>query len=140
MIYLASPYSHARPEVMEMRYELACDAAAWLMIEGHHVYSPIAHGHSLSQARDLPMAHRFWLPLCLDMIRRCDLVAVLTIEGWRSSYGILRELAFARGRHMPELAMVPAPSVGSVAAQPYILIQPTGGRVDMDTRTLPEII
>ena len=61
MIYLASPYSHPDTAVRELRFREACRAAAELIRRGHAVFSPIAHGHSISLA-GLPTGWAFWEP------------------------------------------------------------------------------
>jgi len=50
MIYLATPYSHDDPEVMEERFALVTATAAQLMLAGYVVYSPITHGHAVQVA------------------------------------------------------------------------------------------
>ena len=54
MIYLASPYSHPDPAVMEQRFETACRVAGWLMARGEIVFCPIAMSHSVAVRYDLP--------------------------------------------------------------------------------------
>ena len=51
-VYLASPYSHARPEVMEWRYRQAVRAAAACMSPTTVVFSPIAHSHEIGKTMD----------------------------------------------------------------------------------------
>jgi len=60
MIYLATPYSDPDPEVREFRYREVNKAAAQLISEGHHVFSPISHTHPIAQAGDLPTGWDYW--------------------------------------------------------------------------------
>ena len=100
MIYLASPYSHADAAVREQRFRAACRAAARLMRAGQVVFSPIAHGHPIAM-HGLPTDWRFWERNDREHLARCDEVVVLTIDGWRESEGVQREIRIARGLRKP---------------------------------------
>ena len=106
MIYLASPYTHDDPAVMQARYEAVCQAAAHFMGMGHHVYSPIAHSHGIA-AYGLPTEWKFWQALDEDMIRRCDEVWVVMLDGWDESRGIRAEVAFAQAEGKRVFFMLP---------------------------------
>ena len=66
MIYLASPYSHAKRKVRERRFEMACRATARLIHAGQPAFSPIVHSHPLV---------RFGLPTDWEFWQRCDRAA-----------------------------------------------------------------
>ena len=92
MIYLASPYSHADEAVRHQRYKAACQAAALLMAEGYRVFSPIAHSHPIEQTGLFHGSHEWWLAFDFELMRRCDEVYVLAIEGWQESRGVMAEI------------------------------------------------
>lgn len=96
MIYLASPYSHENEKIREERYWTVCYAAARLMAEGHHIFSPIAmtHGICASTGGD-NFAFLHWKELDEEMIRLCDEFWILRMDGWEESKGIKAELAYA---------------------------------------------
>ncbi|GIW90181.1 MAG: hypothetical protein KatS3mg109_0613 [Pirellulaceae bacterium] len=95
LVYLASPYSHADPQVRQARYQAACRAAAWLIGQGHLVFSPIAHSHGITQ-HGLPVDWDFWEEHDRRMLVACDRVVVLMLPGWRESLGVQAEVAIAR--------------------------------------------
>lgn len=95
MIYLASPYYHEDPEVMHQRYLQVLEAAAMMLRAGHIVYSPIVHNHPIAQAYALPRDFDFWMRIDLDILRRCDALWVLMMEGWDRSKGVSAEKHFA---------------------------------------------
>lgn len=97
LIYLASPYSHPDAELRQARYEAACFAAARLMLKGHVVYSPIAHSHPISDhlPQETLMDHEFWMRQCLPIVKQCDELWVLEIEGSTESKGIRAEMKHA---------------------------------------------
>jgi hypothetical protein len=94
MIYLASPYSHPDPTVREERFREACRAAAKLISLGRIVFSPIAHSHPIT-VHGLPIDWRFWERFDRWQLERCDVVAVLMIDGWAASVGVQAEIRLA---------------------------------------------
>jgi len=100
MIYLASPYSHPDPAVMQARFEAAARATGELMKAGHVVYSPIAHNHPIAQLCDMPTGWEFWKRLDLAVLERCDKLIVLMLDDWDASVGVNDETAFALSRGM----------------------------------------
>ena len=95
MIYLASPYSHPDPAVVERRFEAACQTAAALIRHGKTVFSPIAHSHSICRY-GLPGDWQFWQHHDREYLDTCDEVVVLKLEGWQESQGVQAEIAVAR--------------------------------------------
>ena len=107
MIYLASPYTHADYRVREQRFQAACRAAAGLLRAGVAVFSPIAHSHSIAH-QGLPTGWDFWGRLDREYLSRCDVLAVLTIPGWRESAGVQAEIALARKLQIPIVYVAPS--------------------------------
>jgi len=101
MIYLACPYTDRAPEVMQQRYELVTMVAGKLMQKGHHVFSPITHGHPIAMTCNLPTDWNYWEGLCIKHIRNCSFLAVLTLPGWSTSIGVCRELELAAEYGLP---------------------------------------
>jgi hypothetical protein len=101
LTYLASPYSHPDPDVMHHRYELACAAAGVLMKCGHKVFAPIAHSHRIGQLIGSSVDHDFWLEQDFAILRHCDQMLVLLINGWKESKGVQAEIEFCKARAIP---------------------------------------
>lgn len=109
LIYLASPYSHTDPEVVQKRYEQACAAAGEMMRDGGNiVFAPIAHSHDIGRILGNQVggyanetAHAFWMKQDLEILRRCDELHVLMLDGWEYSRGVKEEVAFARANGIP---------------------------------------
>lgn len=102
-VYLASPYSHKSKRVMMERFIAACDAAASLMASGLTVFSPIAHSHPLADfmAEELRTDFEFWMGQDIPILSVAREMVVLTLDGWRESRGVTRELAIARAHGKP---------------------------------------
>ena len=94
MIYLASPYSHTDPNIMQQRFEAVEAKAAELMKEGVPAYSPIVHGHAMAQKHDLPTDFAFWQNHCISMLKKADSMIVLALDGWDKSIGVMAEIKF----------------------------------------------
>ena len=102
LIYLASPYSHPDPAVKADRFEAACKAAAWYMDRGFQVFCPIAHSHPIEQIGLGSIRNEdFWLHQDFAILRHCDELVVLCIDGWETSSGVAREIAFAANNNIP---------------------------------------
>jgi len=95
MIYLAGPYSHKDPKVMQERFEALTKRAAELMIDGFTVFSPITHGHAIAERHDLPLDFAWWSNQCLDMLSRATTLVVLRLDGYSESRGVNAEIAHA---------------------------------------------
>ncbi|MFN0055550.1 MAG: DUF1937 family protein [Planctomycetales bacterium] len=91
MTYLCSPYTDPDPSVRQQRFDAACATTASLMLSGHVVYSPIVHGHPLTQY-GLPINWSFWQYFDLRHLEYCDDLLVLMLEGWQESAGVHAEI------------------------------------------------
>lgn len=98
-IYLGSPYS-LYPDHDEAA-EIVAAAAAGLMAHGIVVYSPIVHGHYVSQQGDLPTSWEFWKAQCQPLIDAASALAVLKMEGWGQSVGLQYEIGEFRRAGKP---------------------------------------
>jgi nucleoside 2-deoxyribosyltransferase len=101
MIYLAAPYSHPDPKVMEQRFEQVTAEAAHLINRGEFVYSPITHNHPIAIRHELPRGWEFWEAFDIAMLTKCDSMTVLLLDGWDFSRGVRAEIEFARGLGIP---------------------------------------
>lgn len=101
LIYLASPYTHPCQLVQALRWRQVEEATAYLLKEGHLIYSPIVHCHSLAQQYQMPGDFNFWKDYCLDMLTRADELWVLQLDGWDRSHGVLAEIDYARINKKP---------------------------------------
>lgn len=95
MIYLASPYTHEDPAVMEERFIRVENLTAALLRRGNIVFSPIVHCHALAVKFDLPKDFSFWEKYCLQMLMRATKLYVYTLPDWEKSRGVQSELFFA---------------------------------------------
>ena len=102
MIYLASPYSHADPAVMEQRFYTVAEAAGHLMLRGIIAFCPIAHSHPIFKMVPATGArYEDWARMDEEMIDYCKEVWVLMLDGWEVSRGVNAEMEYAKSKGYP---------------------------------------
>jgi uncharacterized protein DUF1937 len=104
LIYLACPYTHSSAAIRLERFQQVTKSAAALIRQGHIVFSPITMTHPI----DLEMAgsentlgSEFWVAFDEAFMERCDVFALLPLDGWQQSSGVLREIEFFRNAGKP---------------------------------------
>jgi nucleoside 2-deoxyribosyltransferase len=109
VVYLASPYSHQHESVRQARFEAACKKAAKYIEEGICVFSPIAHSHPIADHMDEEkrMCFNTWMKADLPILRKCDELHVLCLDGWRLSKGVSREIQYADAMGIPVKQVFP---------------------------------
>ncbi len=96
LTYLAVPYSHVDPEVVEARYQHATLAAAWLMRNrSYNVFSPITHSHPLHKIGGMRGDWAFWKEVDTDYLLVSRRLVILALPGWDRSIGVTAEREIA---------------------------------------------
>lgn len=108
LTYLAVPYTskdpnpEARANVQKWRFEMATQAAAYLMNEhGWNVFSPITHSHPLHVQAQMRGDWEFWKQVDTEYLQLSCRIVVLGLDGWRDSTGVTAELEIARDYGIP---------------------------------------
>jgi hypothetical protein len=117
LYYLASPYAHELPAMMEERYRLALNAVGALLGAGMLVFSPIAHNHEINLiggfvCRSQEERREFWKRFDLEMLDRCDGLIVLALNGWQHSRDVAAQIAHSR-RSGKQMFFFPVHEAGS---------------------------
>ena len=108
IIYLAGPYTHPDPAVRIARTLAVDKAAAHFMDNKQVVYSPLTHGHRISEFMKTDVGcHRFWLSQCWPFLSVAKAVYVLTIPGWLRSKGVRFEVETAIALGIPVFLVNP---------------------------------
>ena len=92
ILYLACPFTHNDPAIREHRYRTSCIAAAKLMKAGIVVFNPLSHSVPINEFLSSVDSHEFWMSMDLPILRRCDELLILGLEGWRESRGVRAEM------------------------------------------------
>lgn len=96
MIYLASPYTHPDPQVVQSRFLSAMQYTADCLCAKEFIYSPIVHCHELATRHTLPTDFDFWKSYNFHMLGRADELRVLMLDGWETSKGVSAEIMLAQ--------------------------------------------
>lgn len=100
-IYLASPYTHADPAVVQQRHDTVMEFVAEQLAHKVWIYSPIVHCHELSLRHTLPGDFEFWKEYNFAMLAKASHLWVLALDGWDSSKGVRAELDLAAQLSIP---------------------------------------
>jgi hypothetical protein len=73
LVYLASPYTHPEARVRD----------------------------NIGLKLDREVDHSFWMVQDIAILRKCDRLMVLTLDGWDTSKGVTEEIQLAHRLHMP---------------------------------------
>ena len=95
IIYIASPYSHSNPEVIEENYKKVADLSAHLCSQGIVALSPIVYGHNLLSFKEMPNDWIFWSNFCISLLKKSDELWVYKMDGWNYSRGVAEEIEYA---------------------------------------------
>jgi hypothetical protein len=108
-VYLASPYSRLAATVgLDEATRVVALAAGSLMSEGCVVFSPIVHGHHVSEAYGLDkLDHVFWMGQCYPIAPNAAVCVVLMFEGWRESEGVSAEVELFKRIGRPVIYVEP---------------------------------
>ena len=65
-----------------------------------HIITPLFM-HEVVIRHEMPGHYRFWEKYCLNLLKLCDKMIVLRLEGWESSRGIAAEIEFCHNNGIP---------------------------------------
>ncbi len=100
LVYLTIPYDD--PNLQTEQFAIANRIAARIINDGIFVFSSISHGHSIaSSGIPLPTAFAFWKRYAEVLIRRCQVMVVITTDGFDKSEGVLAEMEIAARLGIP---------------------------------------
>jgi hypothetical protein len=99
--YLASPYSKWFAG-LDDACETVSAIAGRLIQNGLPVFSPIAHSHTICAASKMDfLSHDIWLPADKPLIDAAAGMIVADMDGWRTSFGVNKEIAWFREANKP---------------------------------------
>jgi len=95
MIYIASPYMHPNPAIVQQRFDDVCKFVARIQGElSVPVFSPIVHSHSLV-GHGIRSDWWFWESIDKQFIDLATMLIVLKLDGWKNSVGVEAEVEYA---------------------------------------------
>lgn len=116
LTYLAIPYKG-----MEYTsYQVSCRIAAQLLQAGNNVLSPIAHSHTIATMGGPEQNASSWYEYDIEILRRCDALAVVMLNGWKESKGVRMEIEEAGRLGIPVFYLDPAWFVAEWTIQEWL--------------------
>lgn len=106
MIYLAAPYNHPDKAVIQERMEKIYDTIHNHIKDGTHIITPLFM-HEICLRHEIAGDYLFWEKFCLNLLKRCDKMYVLCLDGWDKSRGVLAEIEFCDKNSIPVHYIVP---------------------------------
>ena len=100
VIFVSAPYTSPDISTTEMRVQSVYKYIAFLAKQNQNATSPIIL-HPIAKTNGLPTTFEFWNDYCFDLLKRCDSIHVLTLEGWKESTGVKAEIEFAKQNQIP---------------------------------------
>ena len=104
IIYLAAPYTDQEIAVRRSRFFAAARAAATLIERGFIILSPLIMTHPIDQilTEDGRKVNAdYWIKFDEAFMSTCAELWVLTLDGWKASKGIQREIEYFEKRARP---------------------------------------
>jgi len=116
LIYLAIPYKGRE----YCSFRVSCEISAQLLLAGNNVLSPIAHSHMISLYGGLEKHAPSWYEYDIELLQRCDALAVVMLEGWKESKGVQMEIEEANRLGMPVIYLDPVWFVAEWTIQDWL--------------------
>ena len=101
MIYIASPYTHERQDIRNLRYRQVLQYTQLCMAKGEIVFSAVVYGHPFALDNTSAIYYNYWRPFNEHMILASAGVRVLKLSGYLSSRGVIGEAQFALENGIP---------------------------------------
>lgn len=100
-IFLACPYGHTDPAIVEQRFQRSNAVAAQIARSGATVFSQVSMSHPINQhLADLDKAGigRLWAPIDAVFMDAMTEIVVIDAPGWDQSAGVAREIEVFKAR------------------------------------------
>ena len=95
LVYLAAPYSHPDPMVVEERMITYCRVDSKLLTAGMMTISPLMK-HYVLEHGDLLGDWGYWQNYAKLLLLKCDVICIICMDGWKESEGVQAEIEIAK--------------------------------------------
>lgn len=100
MIYLAGPYYHNDPTIIQARMEIMYEILAYFMKREIYCSSPMLM-HAVVKRHNLPNNFEYWDKYSYNLLKGAEGMFVMTLEGWETSRGVRKEIEFCIKNKIP---------------------------------------
>jgi hypothetical protein len=103
LVYLASPFKSEKPfqphtgvseDVWRERARQVTITTEWLLNKGIWAFSPIVYGMQVDETCGSHDS-AWWLRRDFEFFKKCDVFAILALDGWQDSPGVEKETEWA---------------------------------------------
>ena len=93
LVFIATPYSHSDPTIVEQRRKTVGNVCARLIEKGVHPISPGLYGLSLMEFKAKEdTSWESWSDLCIAILKKCSAMFIIDVKDWEKSNGVKGEL------------------------------------------------
>ena len=104
MIYLSIPYTGCE----DLSFRVSCAVLDKLIRAGNVAISTVVCGHAMRlQGRVDKSDYGLWIGYDLKILRDCDALIVVKLDGWENSAGVKAEMNEARSLGIPIIYLDP---------------------------------
>lgn len=100
LIYVAAPYAHPDAKIVQSRMTSLYSVMNIFSQRGLHVITPLFM-HEIVIRHAMKDDYAYWEQYCLNMLKRCDAMYVILLDGWAASRGVAEEIEFCVKHAIP---------------------------------------
>lgn len=100
LVYLAAPYNSHDLKIIQKRMETIYGVISRFIKDDVHIVTPLFM-HEVVKRYDIAGDYLFWERYCLNILKRCDKMVVLCLDGWEDSLGVQGEIEFCSSHNIP---------------------------------------
>ena len=113
LIYVACPYWDNDPKVRDERVEISGILTSGFIENGLFAYSPLVHCANLVKYAPNIREDR-WRDFGMQMMKKCDILYVLELDGWKVSKGVTAEINYWNKLNRQEIVYVSKKDLQSI--------------------------
>lgn len=93
MIYICCPYWNDQEDIRNYRRKKAIDYSTVLVKKGYLTYSPLIYTERFAKDKT---KEGYWIKHGIEMVKACNEIRVLCLDGWKESKGVQGEIKQAK--------------------------------------------
>lgn len=109
LYYLAIPY-HGTEDQKVYRAEFSLNTTAEFLRQGIHLFAPILYVNKIVEKLALPSLEKrreLVMPYLFNFLKTSKGLVLITLEGWKESWGVQQELQFCQTHTIPVYRLTP---------------------------------
>ena len=102
LVYISCPFGHSNDYIVQNRVNISNSYYAHLLKNNINAISPLTVGNVLrTYIPEHQWDSKFWMPIDLHLLEKCDEMHVMCLAGWRNSKGVKEEIEFCERVGIP---------------------------------------